>query len=147
MTPFIRVRVSILVRQGERLCLVRHAKNGRRYWLLPGGGQEPFETAEQAAKRELIEETGIRIGGVSLLFARESMSAEEGRHILFLVFAGLAPDFSQMTPSIDPRVEGVDFVLPTELDLLPMYPTICPDIRQVLAGKTVPLFGSLPWAP
>jgi ADP-ribose pyrophosphatase YjhB (NUDIX family) len=32
----------------------------RGYWYLPGGGIRPFERAEEAAGRELREETGIR---------------------------------------------------------------------------------------
>lgn len=31
----------------------------RRYWVMPGGGVEPGESWEQAAIRELWEETGI----------------------------------------------------------------------------------------
>jgi 8-oxo-dGTP diphosphatase len=32
-------------------------------WCCPGGGIEPGETAEEAAHRELWEETGLRVNG------------------------------------------------------------------------------------
>lgn len=37
-------------------------------WSFPGGGIEPGESPEQAAHRELFEETGLRIEGALALF-------------------------------------------------------------------------------
>ena len=34
--------------------------DGPRFWFTPGGGCEPGESFEAAARRELVEETGLR---------------------------------------------------------------------------------------
>ncbi|HEX3907001.1 MAG TPA: NUDIX domain-containing protein [Mycobacteriales bacterium] len=35
-------------------------QDGPRFWFTPGGGCEPGESIEAAARRELVEETGLR---------------------------------------------------------------------------------------
>jgi 8-oxo-dGTP pyrophosphatase MutT (NUDIX family) len=37
---------------------------GKAYWATPGGGLETGESFEDAARRELFEETGIRVDAV-----------------------------------------------------------------------------------
>jgi 8-oxo-dGTP pyrophosphatase MutT (NUDIX family) len=41
---------------------------GRQFWLTPGGGLNPGETHEEAACRELWEETGLRVNGGELTY-------------------------------------------------------------------------------
>jgi len=41
----------------------RQANRPGSFWILPDGGVEPDETCEQAAVRELLEETGIEASG------------------------------------------------------------------------------------
>ena len=48
--------------------MVRHQRDGRDYWTLPGGGIEPGESAEQTVVREIEEETGLRVEVVRFLF-------------------------------------------------------------------------------
>jgi 8-oxo-dGTP pyrophosphatase MutT (NUDIX family) len=45
----------------NRVLLFHRFKDGKEYYTVPGGGVEPGETPEQAAVRELKEETGLVI--------------------------------------------------------------------------------------
>lgn len=60
--PAVTVDVVVIRHQGgqPQVLLVRRARPPfAGYWALPGGFVEPGEPLEQAARRELLEETGI----------------------------------------------------------------------------------------
>ena len=54
------VRLIVLNDRNEVL-LLRLEGAGGPFWMTPGGGLEPGESYEQAARRELKEETGIEL--------------------------------------------------------------------------------------
>jgi 8-oxo-dGTP pyrophosphatase MutT (NUDIX family) len=61
----LRKRLTVGVRavllDGRRVLLVKHTYTPG--WQFPGGGVEPGETAETAAGRETLEETGYLVEG------------------------------------------------------------------------------------
>src|SRR5580700_11345397 len=50
----------VVVRNGDRFLLAQERKYGQT-WTIPGGRVEPGESITDAAVREVVEETGIRV--------------------------------------------------------------------------------------
>ncbi|MHB8585470.1 MAG: NUDIX domain-containing protein [Thermoplasmatota archaeon] len=51
----------VVVRKGAAILFIRRERDPMKgYWELPGGKIEVGESAEEAARRELFEETGLR---------------------------------------------------------------------------------------
>lgn len=55
-----RIGAGVAVLRADEALLVRRGDNGG--WDVPGGGAQPGEPPEQAARRELCEETGLTVG-------------------------------------------------------------------------------------
>jgi 8-oxo-dGTP pyrophosphatase MutT (NUDIX family) len=70
------VRAQVVLLQGNRILLARHARGDQEYWVLPGGAVEPDEDVEAAAVREVWEETGLEIALERLLFVDGPREAE-----------------------------------------------------------------------
>ena len=64
--PYVGVGV-IVFREKEVLLVKRNKDPNRGYWSIPGGKQMLGETVEEAAQRELVEETGIKVDSLLLV--------------------------------------------------------------------------------
>ena len=54
----MRAGIILYNPQTKQILLIHRWKNGEEYFVIPGGGAEPGETAVQAAQREIQEELG-----------------------------------------------------------------------------------------
>ncbi len=60
----LTARILVLNERDELLMFEYQEADGRRFWVTPGGGVEPNESFEQAAVRELLEETGFKLENI-----------------------------------------------------------------------------------
>lgn len=67
--PLVVAAAGVLVWDGQQRVLLQQRSDDQT-WCIPGGAVEPGERLEDAARRELREETGLIAGELTLLSAR-----------------------------------------------------------------------------
>lgn len=97
-----QVAVGAILRSDGRVLLVRRANApSRGLWAVPGGRVEPAETLEAAVRREMLEETGIRVRVTRLLGVAERDDAAAGVRWIIAEFAVRAEDVSTLRAGDD----------------------------------------------
>ncbi len=68
---------ALILNECQKILLIHRIKDGREYWVFPGGGIESGETAEQAVVREVEEETSLIANKISLAFEQFNAGRKE----------------------------------------------------------------------
>ena len=87
------IGIGIVVIKDDHVLLCRRGKPPNvGTWTLPGGAQDLGETCEAAARRELLEETGLSVGDLHFCAHVDTIRRDEAGRIRFhytiLDFAG-----------------------------------------------------------
>ena len=111
VVPFLDDETILLIKQYRYVW-------GKWSWEVPAGHQDPNETKEQAALRELEEETGYHAGNLSLSYSYLSSSISS------------QPFYSFQAHSLTPTEQNLD-----KGEHITVHPTPIKEVRNMLMKK------------
>ena len=96
-----RVAVGAVVFKDEQVLLVRRGQPpAKDLWAIPGGSVRIGETLQEAAEREILEETGIHIQASKPIYTFDVIEQDlAGRVQFHYVIVDLAADYVMGEPS------------------------------------------------
>lgn len=123
--------VFVIDKREKKILLVKHKKFGK--WVQPGGHIEDNETPEEAALREVYEETKLKIKLLGERFPRESdfvrplaIQKNRGKNgDLHIDIVYVAVPIDERPPHYDNREStGIGWFSRNELENIPIFPDI-----------------------
>lgn len=96
-------RAAAIIIHQEQILLLHRKKHSSIYYVFPGGTVEAGESTEQAAAREVLEETSIHVAINALVYQMDIVSDYAIKHEFFYVAQYLSG-----TPQLQPdSIEAV----------------------------------------
>ena len=128
---------------GENILMVKNKGSRSSYYTLPGGAVESGETLEEAAIREVKEETGLNVELEGVLAVSEAFFEEQGHHTIFFTFKGRIID-GEINISFPEEIEEITWMDAATAKKYAYIPTIERNlinsesiIPYILRGKVV----------
>lgn len=140
---------AVIVQDGRVLLQQCRFPPNTIYYELPGGGQRPGETMEEAVRRECLEETGYAVGALRPFALLEEILTDEGfaaahpgfAHRIFHVFRC---EIDDSVPRCEPdeaddQEIGLCWVPLSEVEALLLRPAAMRPVLAALAAEEEPM--------
>jgi 8-oxo-dGTP diphosphatase len=129
-TPLLAADCVVFDTRGRVLLVRRKFAPFRGHYALPGGFVEIGETVEDAARRELMEETGVKAGRLRLVGVYSDPKRDPRGHTCSAVFLATAP---RAKPKAGDDAAEVEWVADwTKVDLAFDHAKILTDARRLM---------------
>jgi 8-oxo-dGTP pyrophosphatase MutT (NUDIX family) len=144
----VELRCSAIVFRGDDVLLLRRRRDGGEEWVLPGGHPQPQEGTAACVRREVLEETGLRVDANRVAFLLETTDPAGARRLVELVFLAAERDGQTATRPSEPGLEPL-FVPVEDTPALALRPPLAGYLRGLHRARlrpTAAYLGNL-WRP
>ncbi len=100
----VPLRCSVLFVRDDALLLCRRT-DLENTWVLPGGTPHAGESSAAAARREVLEETGLHIAAERIAFVLETSDWKRTHHLIEIVFLASERDRSAVPQRVEEHLE------------------------------------------
>lgn len=132
-----RVGVGAIVIEKERVLLVRRGiPPSLGLWAIPGGSVEIGETLKEAAEREILEETGVRVEADRPVYSFDFIERDEDGEIRFhYVIVDLMARYAGGEVRAADDAADAKWLTWKEIESLPVSPNTLRVLRAVGFGS------------
>lgn len=143
----VPLRCSVLFFRNDSLLVCRRTDMDD-IWVLPGGTPRAGESSAAAARREVLEETGLDIAAERVAFVLETSDWERTHHLIEIVFLASERDRSALPQRLEEHLEPTFVSLDALATLRLRPPSITGYIRGFVRSHkpTAAYLGNL-WRP
>jgi ADP-ribose pyrophosphatase YjhB (NUDIX family) len=93
MSEFYAAAGAVIENEKEEILMVQEAKDHiKGKWNFPGGGWEDGESILECVKREVLEETGYKVGLTGFLGIYKELNQDDGTETIVFMFTGKSED-------------------------------------------------------
>lgn len=118
-----RIIVSAVVRKGDQLLFGRKSPDIGPYpntWHLLGGGTNDGEDLEEALKREILEEAGIKIKNIKKIFEQEDDEPNKNGELTHYIFHIFSVDYDSGELKANDDIVSLRWISEAELKTIPL---------------------------